>query len=127
MSMSTPIVIAQNTADAADPWAATTSSADTAAPWASGADAAQAAQAPAAAPVTDDPWVAVGNVSGSTDWLNGPDAVANAAPSADPTAVAQAAQQAHDSGFHLHELWDGSLPVQDWINSGLTWVVAHAD
>lgn len=28
-------------------------------------------------------------------------------------------------GFALHQLWDGSLPVQDWINQGLDWVVGH--
>ena len=44
---------------------------------------------------------------------------------ADPSHAVQAAQQVQNSSFSLHQLWDGSLPVQDWINSGLTWVVAH--
>ena len=124
-------VVAQNTAASDDPWADTMSSApstDTASPWASADAATPAADAAAAmpAPVSDDPWLAVGNVSGSTDWLNGPsDALASAAQTVDPSAAVQAAQQAHDSGLQLHQLWDGTLPVQDWINSGLTWVVAH--
>ena len=124
-------VVAQNTAASDDPWADTMSSApstDTASPWASADAATPAADAAAAmpAPVSDDPWLAVGNVSGNTDWLNGPsDALASAAQTVDPSAAVQAAQQAHDSGLQLHQLWDGTLPVQDWINSGLTWVVAH--
>ena len=124
-------VVAQNTAASDDPWADTMSSApstDTASPWASADAATPAADAAAAmpAPVSDDPWLAVGNVSGNTDWLNGPsDALASAAQTVDPSAAVQSAQQAHDSGLQLHQLWDGTLPVQDWINSGLTWVVAH--
>ena len=124
-------VVAQNTAASDDPWADTMSSApstDTASPWANADAATPAADATAAmsAPVSDDPWLAVGNVSGNTDWLNGPsDALASAAQTVDPSAAVQAAQQAHDSGLQLHQLWDGTLPVQDWINSGLTWVVAH--
>ena len=124
-------VVAQNTAASDDPWADTMSSApstDTASPWANADAATPAADAAAAmpAPVSDDPWLAVGNVSGNTDWLNGPsDALASAAQTVDPSAAVQATQQAHDSGLQLHQLWDGTLPVQDWINSGLTWVVAH--
>ncbi|MFE1572084.1 glycine betaine/L-proline ABC transporter permease ProW [Comamonas odontotermitis] len=126
-----PITIAQNTAS--DPWADTMSSTETAASW-TGNAASPAADAAGAAASTansasSDPWVAVGEVSGNTDWLGGPDAVANAvtgaAQAADPSHAVQAAQQVQDSGFSLHQLWDGSLPVQDWINSGLTWVVAH--
>jgi glycine betaine/proline transport system permease protein len=30
-----------------------------------------------------------------------------------------------DGGFHLSQLWDGSLPVEAWINQGLSWVVLH--
>lgn len=30
----------------------------------------------------------------------------------------------HD-GFSLHRLWDGSLPIEPWINQGLGWVVEH--
>ncbi|MFG5776871.1 glycine betaine/L-proline ABC transporter permease ProW [Comamonas sp. J-3] len=128
----TSTVIAQNSAEA-DPWAdtAASSNVDAAAPWTSSSTAidTSAAQASAApVPVSDDPWVAVGNVSGNTDWLGGPDAVANAAQALDPAAATHAmaqAQQAHDSGFQLQQLWDGTLPVQDWINSGLSWVVTH--
>ncbi|MBB6577008.1 glycine betaine/proline transport system permease protein [Comamonas odontotermitis] len=118
----TATTIAQNTAS--DPWADTMPSTDAAAPWTGtgGPTADTAGAASTASTASTDPWVAVGDVSGNTDWLGGPDAVAQAA---DPSHAAQAAQQVHDSGFSLHQLWDGSLPVQDWINSGLTWVVAH--
>ncbi|NDP63505.1 MAG: glycine betaine/L-proline ABC transporter permease ProW [Polaromonas sp.] len=45
-------------------------------------------------------------VSGATDWLD--------APTIDTDAV---------TGFQIQQLWDGSLPVESWINSGLAWVV----
>ncbi len=127
MSTTSSTLIAQNT-PSTDPWADTMLSApstDNASPWAHTPTPAVDSPAAAPLPAADDPWLAVGNVSGSTDWLNGPDAVAAAAPSADPAPAVQAAQQVHDSGFQLHQLWDGSLPVQDWINQGLGWVVAH--
>ena len=28
-------------------------------------------------------------------------------------------------GFALHQLWDGSLPIEAWINHGLAWVVQN--
>ncbi|MEJ5031583.1 glycine betaine/L-proline ABC transporter permease ProW [Comamonas sp. MYb69] len=122
MSTDNTLTIAQNTA-AADPWADTASTSSSAATAWTATDATDAAAAPTQAAPVDDPWVAVGNVSGNTDWLGGPDAVGQTADAAQ--AAAQHAQAAHDSGFHLSQLWDGSLPVQDWINSGLTWVVAN--
>ncbi|MEG0974803.1 MAG: glycine betaine/L-proline ABC transporter permease ProW [Comamonas sp.] len=130
MSNTTNTVITQNTAATDDPWTDTmtsTPSTDSTSPWANADVATPAADLSAAAqaPATDDPWVAVGNVSGNTDWLGGPDAVNAAAQTATPAPAVQAAQQAHDSGFQLNQLWDGSLPVQDWINNGLTWVVEH--
>ena len=64
--------------------------------------------APAAAPA--DPWEAdtqpTEAVSGASDWLD--------APTIDTDAV---------TGFQIQQLWDGSLPVESWINQGLDWVV----
>ena len=61
-------------------------------------------------------------------WLNGPDAVsAPATPSAsftDAPATGEVADAA-TNGFDLNTLFDGSLPVQNWINSGLDWAVHH--
>ena len=31
----------------------------------------------------------------------------------------------HASGFHLTQMFDGSLPLEAWINQGLGWVVAN--
>lgn len=70
-------------------------------PWASAAPAA-APQAPAG-----DAWSTSTQPSGG-DWLG--------------TAPTDAAAPGAD-GFQLSQLWDGSLPVQDWINSGLAWAV----
>ena len=47
-------------------------------------------------------------LTSSTDWLNAPAVNADAV-----------------SGFQIHQLWDGSLPVESWINQGLDWVVLH--
>ncbi|MCJ7800342.1 MAG: glycine betaine/L-proline ABC transporter permease ProW, partial [Polaromonas sp.] len=64
--------------------------------------------APAAAP--GDAWQTATQpteaVSGASDWLD--------APTIDTDAV---------TGFHIQQLWDGSLPVESWINQGLDWVV----
>jgi glycine betaine/proline transport system permease protein len=50
----------------------------------------------------------------SDDWLGAP---VDAAAGTDLSAPAD--------GFQLHQLWDGSLPVEDWINAGLDWTVLH--
>ena len=95
-----------STEAASDPWAdtdsaTTTTSAATAAednPW--GAATPETLDAPAAA---------------ASDWLDAP---ANAASN-----VASAAGA--DNSFALHQLWDGSLPIESWINQGLGWVVEN--
>jgi glycine betaine/proline transport system permease protein len=61
--------------------------------------------APAAAPA--DAWqTATQPTGGASDWLD--------APTIDTDAV---------TGFHIQQLWDGTLPVESWINHGLDWVV----
>ena len=75
---------------------------------------------PPAAPAYVDPWEAISaapDTSATSAWLDAP---ANAAHS-----LAGSADAATGSGFALHRLWDGSLPVEAWINSGLGWVVEH--
>ncbi|MGR4867924.1 glycine betaine/L-proline ABC transporter permease ProW [Variovorax sp. LARHSF232] len=68
-----------------------------------------------------DPWAALYNESASgssTAWLDAPASTLDAAhqaAAADPSA----------SGFHIRQLWDGSLPIEAWINQGLGWVVEH--
>lgn len=62
----------------------------------------------AAAPA--DPWQTATQptetADGASDWLE--------TPSMDTDAV---------TGFQIQQLWDGSLPVESWINQGLYWVV----
>ena len=76
--------------------------------------------APASASASDayvDPWAASTSAGdASNDWLSLP-ADAMAATSADPSAAT--------GGLHLSQLWDGSLPVEAWINQGLGWAVEH--
>lgn len=73
------------------------------------------APAPESNPSTDapaaasDPW-STGSDSAGADWLD---------------AGAQATSSQPDPGFRLEQLWDGSLPVEGWINSGLDWIVGH--
>jgi glycine betaine/proline transport system permease protein len=66
-----------------------------------------------------DPWAALSiapDPSSSSAWLDAPaDSVHSLATSADSAA----------SGFQLHRLWDGSLPIESWINQGLGWVVQN--
>ena len=77
----------------------------------------------AAAAPTDgaNPYEATPPAASSDSWITGGDA----APSADFLSSAPAAPPVDDGGFALHQLWDGGLPVQDWINQGLDWVVLH--
>lgn len=133
--------IAQNTSND-NPWAATTQSAtaqtdtgsaaaantaNTAAPaaadnpWASASTpAATPDAAPAAA--TDNPWGA----AASPDTANSVSDAANSAASSgtDWLSGGASAPQGGGDSFQISQLWDGSLPVQSWINDGLAWFVA---
>ncbi|THT97825.1 glycine betaine/L-proline ABC transporter permease ProW [Lampropedia puyangensis] len=121
-----PVLVAQNSSASNNPWASgqsttattQTESAPSAAasnPWASNDAAIEPTQNTSSAPLADNPWgastpdtPATGADTGSTaDWLS----------SAPPSTNAQ-------EGFQISQLWDGSLPVQDWINDGLAWFVA---
>ncbi|WP_409167711.1 glycine betaine/L-proline ABC transporter permease ProW [Variovorax sp. H27-G14] len=77
-------------------------------------------QAPTPAPSLD-PWEAMSaapDTSATSAWLDAPTQL---------DAAHQAAGQADavSGGFQLHRLWDGSLPIEAWINQGLGWVVEH--
>lgn len=79
-------------------------------------DSAASAIAAPAAPAYVDPWQAISNAAGSSaspDWLDAP-ATAAALPDA-----------TNSAGQTWHQLLDGSLPVEVWINQGLGWVVEH--
>lgn len=87
-----------------------------ASPWAGDATTALPQPAPFV-----DPWQtsmqAGDGGAASTDWLiNTPTPPADIAAAVDPSAT---------GGLPLHQLFDGSLPVEAWINQGLTWAVAH--
>ena len=75
---------------------------------ASGASAVSGLPDASAAPV--DAWGAPSatDAVSSGDWLD--------APPVDVDAV---------TGFQINQLWDGSLPVERWINHGLDWVVTN--
>ena len=75
---------------------------------ASGAPAVSGLPDASAAPV--DAWGAPSatDAVSSGDWLD--------APPVDVDAV---------TGFQINQLWDGSLPVERWINHGLDWVVTN--
>lgn len=65
-----------------------------------------------------DPWEALSaapDTSATSAWLDAPVNAAHQL-AGSPDAA---------SGFQLHRLWDGSLPVESWINQGLGWVVEH--
>ncbi|HYP70238.1 MAG TPA: glycine betaine/L-proline ABC transporter permease ProW [Variovorax sp.] len=93
-------------------------------PWAA-AGTTPTPDATLAAPAPDafvDPWTASGDPSFGGAWLDGPAQAAHDA----SHALAQAGASAHDAGgFALRQLWDGTLPVEQWINHGLNWVVTN--
>ena len=115
-----------------DPWstagqATTTATPATTDPW-SAAPAAEAASQPVAAAGTaaadtGSPYDAPPPPDGSDAWLSG-GATTDATPASDFTQAAAGATPP-EHGLALHQLWDGTLPVQDWINHGLDWAVAH--
>jgi glycine betaine/proline transport system permease protein len=101
MEKNTEILIAAT--EAANPWAA---AGDTAAP-AAMTTATEAASPWGAAEPAASPWGATEPAAAATDsWLSEPAAAATDA-----------------TGFQISQLWDGSLPIQSWINDGLAWTV----
>ena len=120
-AISTPdAALADNaTAAPANPWADSVGARPDAAsdPW---------ADAVAAAPDTaSDPWGAAtsaGDAASASpaagNWLDTPGSALDATAKMSGTGGA-------DNGFALHQLWDGSLPIESWINQGLAWVVEH--
>ena len=87
--------------------AASTSPWDTAAPPA----AVEADPWQTAVPATD---TADALGAGADDWLNTP-----------ASALTNTDLDSTTSGLHLSQLWDGSLPIENWINQGLGWVVEN--
>ena len=82
--------------------------------------AAEAIEAGATAEAAD-PWAALtpsddGAAAAADDWLSAP---------ADGLDGAAALGTTGSNGFELQQLWDGSLPIEAWINQGLEWVVDH--
>nr|WP_088384414.1 glycine betaine/L-proline ABC transporter permease ProW [Roseateles aquatilis] len=74
------------------------------------------------APPALDPWEALSQApdpAATSAWLDAP--AHAAAAGADPVANGPGGVL----GDALHRLWDGTLPVESWINSGLGWVVEH--
>ena len=80
-----------------------------------------AAGAPTTLADSANPYQAAPPPAGSDAWLGG----AAATPGPDLAASAAIPVPTGDSGFSMPQLWDGTLPVQDWINHGLNWVVLH--
>ncbi|HNU11072.1 MAG TPA: glycine betaine/L-proline ABC transporter permease ProW [Rubrivivax sp.] len=95
---------------AADPWSAAQT------PGAA-ADPAHTTDATSPAGGGADAWTGGGGDAGADAWATGGDA--------GPPSDFLHGVTTDDGGFALHRLWDGSLPIQDWINQGLDWVVAH--
>ena len=112
---------------ATDPWADATAAPDAVAPAAAATDAASnpwADNTAAAVAAEDNPWGAAtpetldAPAAAAGNWLDAPAGAADAAGSL-------ASTQAADNGFAIQQLWDGSLPIEGWINQGLGWVVEN--
>lgn len=115
-----------------DPWRSAAPAAPSATspadPWAAATAAPTPLSVATDAPAYVSPYDAPPPPEGGDAWLHG-DAPApdGAAAASDFTQVVAGAtpDAPADGGLALHQLWDGTLPVQDWINSGLDWAVAH--
>lgn len=97
------------------PWApATDTPAAAASPWSAPADAAGAA-----AEMAVDPWASADSVddAASDPWAGSSVDAGDAWTAVSPDVA--------EPGFQLQQLWDGSLPLEAWINQGLTWVIDH--
>ena len=111
----------------------------TSSPWDTPASAAPASATPAStapasppAPVTDA-WGGTAPAPAETQadpWLTSPapaTAASGPAPEAGNWLDAPVTELANDNsaGWQIQKLWDGSLPIEAWINQGLDWVVLH--
>lgn len=117
-----------------DPYQA--SPADAQPSWLGGPDAVNVTAETSAAPAPfEDPYQAA-PAEAHPDWLNGPDAVSNdltaqslQGASDSLTAASQtstaSAHSFSDSTQSMAGWFDGSLPVQDWVNQGLNWFVGN--
>jgi glycine betaine/proline transport system permease protein len=102
-----------------DPWATASESGPAVTPWDLPAAAPDAASTAAPADVVD-PWGAATAGSGASDsadsWLDAP---------AQAAATDLASTDATPTGWQIQQLWDGSLPIESWINEGLGWLVQN--
>ena len=136
-------VVAQAAIADTNPWTATAEVGASSSDSAANADAAVAAATAAsdpwaaaevpAAEVVNDPWAAAAPASetGADPWGSTASSASDAAANAGggwldaPAGSADTLAGTPDSGFALSQLWDGSLPIEGWINSGLAWVVEN--
>ena len=99
-----------------DPWATASESSPAVTPWDTPAAApdAPALATPAESP---DPWgAAPAGTDSASSWLDAP---------AQATTIPSTGGDAASDAWQVGQLWDGSLPVQAWINEGLGWVVQN--
>lgn len=100
-----------------------------ASPWDTAAQV--AAPLSAASASGSSAWDVAGQVSpdaaaaATNPWLTGPDSAGASAGAASNWLDAPVAALPVDDGWHIQQLWDGSLPIQSWINQGLDWIVVH--
>lgn len=110
---SLPETLPADAGASSSPWdaAAQSSPPADASPWDSAAQSSP--------PVDASPWDSAPDPTGAADgaaavpnWLDAP-------------APVLPADGGSASGWHIAQLWDGSMPIQNWINQGLDWVVLH--
>ena len=102
-----------------DPWATASESGPAVTPWDLPASAPDAPGTAAPAAISD-PWGAAPASSDAADsagnWLDAP---------AEAAASNLSGTDATPTGWPIQQLWDGSLPIESWINEGLGWVVQN--
>ncbi|WP_348688325.1 glycine betaine/L-proline ABC transporter permease ProW [Acidovorax soli] len=117
-ALSTPETSALPPPADTDPWATASESSPAVTPW---DQPAAALDAPALTTPADstNPWGAAPAdtaTAADSSWLDAP---------AQATTISSAGSDAATDAWQAGPLWDGSLPVQAWINEGLGWVVQN--
>ncbi|WP_420714747.1 glycine betaine/L-proline ABC transporter substrate-binding protein ProX [Roseateles sp. SL47] len=81
-----------------------------------------------AAAQTPDPWEALSQApdpQAGAAWLDAAAPAPAPAPAVTATDPETVSSLVHSLGDSLHQFLNGTVPVESWINTGLSWVVAH--
>lgn len=98
----------------------------------SAASSSNSSSSPWDSPAPSDPIAAPAPAADANPWASAPEPTESAADTLAPTpdwleapSAALPADGGSASDWQISQLWDGSMPIESWINQGLDWVVLH--